>query len=659
VVSLSVSTDPDHWREGLSAAEAVRRRVLQFGVRQDEVDREVTELRAAFQSAADGAGTRRTPRLANEIVQSVDDEQVFTSPGQDLELFKAAVEGLTAADVDQSLRQAFAGQGPLVFMSNPKPVAGGEATLLAAFEQAEAAPVTAPTEQAVKAWPYVDFGAPGTVAETREVLDLDTTFVRFANGVRLTVKPTKFRDQQILVSVRIGHGRSGLPKDRPTVAWAAGSAFVEGGLKAIDKEDMEQALASKIYGARMSIDDDAFVLSGATRPQDFDTQMQVLTAYVSAPGWRPEAFQRMKTFGVNLLRQMEATPGGVLRRDLPALLHSGDPRWVFPTRAEIEAGKPDDVKALLQEPMAEGPIEVVIVGDISVERATQAVAATLGALPPRPAAQPPNPAELQVRFPAPRSQPVERTHAGRADQAIAYLAWPTNDFFADPQQQRALRLLQLVLERRLVDTIRIAQGSTYSPSADWDSSLVYPGYGYVSADVEIPPAKIAGFYADVSKIVADLRDKEISPDELERARKPHIDEIEKAQQTNQYWLGQLSGADTDPRRIDAIRASLAGLERVKAADIRRVAQLYLTDARAWKLVVKPGENAAPAPPPSLAQPAPEPAPEPAPAPPPAEPAAPPAETPPSRVVGAPVGSAPQPAPPARPARPPRPKPHRG
>jgi len=61
-----------------------------------------------------------------------------------------------------------------------------------------------------------------------------------------------------------------------------------------------------------------------------------------------------------------------------------------------------------------------------------------------------------------------------------------------------------VLERRLVDTVRIAQGSTYSPSADWEASTVFPGYGYISADVEIPPAKIAGFYADVFKITADL-----------------------------------------------------------------------------------------------------------------------------------------------------------
>ena len=40
-------------------------------------------------------------------------------------------------------------------------------------------------------------------------------------------------------------------------------------------------------------------------------------------------------------------------------------------------------------------------------------------------------------------------------------------------------------------------------------------------------------------------------------------------------------------RLDAIRAAVAGLQRVAAEDVRKAAQTYLTDDRAWKLVVKP------------------------------------------------------------------------
>jgi zinc protease len=113
--------------------------------------------------------------------------------------------------------------------------------------------------------------------------------VRFANGVRLTVKPTKFRDDQILVKTRIGHGLLDLPAGAQSPMWS-GSAFIEGGLKQISTQDMERVLNGKVWNAGLGVEDDAFSLSGRTRPEDVDTELQVLAAYATGGGWRPEAF---------------------------------------------------------------------------------------------------------------------------------------------------------------------------------------------------------------------------------------------------------------------------------------------------------------------------------------------------------------------------------
>ena len=102
------------------------------------------------------------------------------------------------------------------------------------------------------AWPYTSLRPAGKVAERKEVTDLDTVFVRFENGVRLTVKPTKFRDDEVLVRVRFGDGPARPAHDRQTLAWA-GSAFIEGGLKQISAEDTERVLASQVYGAGFGV----------------------------------------------------------------------------------------------------------------------------------------------------------------------------------------------------------------------------------------------------------------------------------------------------------------------------------------------------------------------------------------------------------------------
>ena len=338
--------------------------------------------------------------------------------------------------------------------------------------------------------------------------------------------------------------------------------------------------------ARLGVGDDAFSLGGGTRPQDFQLQMQVLAAYLTDPAWRPQPFERMRSYGVTLHDQLASTPGGVFGRDGDKLLHSGDPRWAFPTLAEIQAGKLEDVKSIVGGALANGPIEVVVVGDIDVDTAIAQTAATFGALPPRKGGEAPD-AARQVKFPAPTAEAVRLTHRGRPDQAMGFVAWPTTDFPSDPQRARELRMLERVLQLRLIDEVREKEAVTYSPSTDLDTSWEFPGYGYLAASIEAPQDKLPGFFTTVDGIAADLAATPVTADELERAKKPRIEQIRKAQATNEYWLGQLGGAQTDPRRLDAVRQAVSGLEKVTPADVQRAAKTYLKKDKAWRAVVVP------------------------------------------------------------------------
>jgi zinc protease len=582
---IGVGAEPGRWAEALAAAEQEQRRAVTYGIRQDELDREITEMRTLLRTAVAGANTRRQAELANEIVASLDDDQVVTSPADDLALFEDAVKGLTAETASAALKNAFHGGGPLVFMATPQRVEGGDKALMAAFQASQKTAVTAPAETGAVKWPYESFGPAGQVAERREVADLGAAMIRFANGVRLTVKPTKFRDDEVLIRVGVGDGQLDLSPTRQSPAWAT-SAYIEGGLKKIETDDMERVLADKVFGARFGISDDAFIFTGSTRPEDLATQMQVLTAYVAEPGFRDEAFQRLKSASKTFHDQFESTPSGVLGRDLNGLLRSGDRRWTFPSRQEIAGAKLEDLTGQIGPHLADGRIDVVIVGDITVEQALAVTAATFGALPSRPEPAPVPEAARKVDFPK-GGAPVIRTHKGRADQSIGYVAWPTSDYFADPQRARETAVMSEVMSLRLLDELRETQGATYSPSVGVNHSMVWTGWGYVAASVEVPPEKLDGFFADLAKIAADLKAKPPTDDELRRAKSPRIERLQKARLTNQYWLAELSGAQFDPRRLDAIRQVVPGTEKVTAADVQRAARTWLKDETAFKLIVTP------------------------------------------------------------------------
>ncbi|MFN3856108.1 MAG: M16 family metallopeptidase [Caulobacter sp.] len=584
--SIAVVTRPGEWQSGMAAAEREQRRFVRYGVLQEELDREIAEYRTFFQTRAAGAATRRTPSLAGEILGTFAESEVVTNPAQDLALFEETVKDLKADTVSKAAAAAFSGEGPLIFVASPTALSGGEGAVLAAYESSRKVEVTPPTNVAQVEWPYASFGTPGKVAEQREVLDLDTTFIRFENGVRLTVKPTRFRDDQVLVRVRVGGGFLDLSPDRQSMGWAA-SALAEGGLGKIAVDDMERVLAPYTVGASFGFDDEAFIFSGGTRPEDLPIQMQLMAAYVSDPGWRPEAFQRIRTYAQTLDEQYDATTGGVLSRSLPGLMHNGDRRWTWPGREEIAGAKLEDLKTQVGAALATGPIEIIIVGDVTVEKATQAVAETFGALPRRAEPVARSTDSRTVGFPAGGGEPVVLTHKGRPDQAVAMVVWRTDDFWTDVQRARNTSVLSAILDLRLTDELREKQGVTYSPSVGNSMSQTWTDWGYLSASIEAPPATSDGFFRDVFAIVADLRDKPPTEDELLRAKRPMIERLTKSQVTNEYWLSVLAGAQTDPRRLDSVRSVIAGIERVTPQDVQAAARMFLTDDRAWRVIVRP------------------------------------------------------------------------
>jgi len=583
IASMYVNYPADRWQRAFIEADKIRRQTLEQGVTQEEVDRQVTVALTSARSGVASASTRNSRALAAGIAGVINRDAVYNSPEAGLALTEAALKDLTKETVTASLRAAFSGSGPLLFLSSPAPVDGGATALTAAFKEAEGAVIADAAPPQALPWPYTEFGKPGAVVATRVLSDIGTTFIQFENGVKLTVKPTKFRADQVSVSVTLPGGQLAFPKSTMVID---SGAFVGGGLQAMPLIDMRRALAGKIYGLGFDVGDDSFSLAGGTRPADLDTQLQVLAAYITKPGWRPELFRQSLLSMADGIAKLDTSAMSLFGAKWPGYLHSGDARWMYPSIEEVKVAKLEDVKALLEPAIANGPIEVTIVGDVTVDDAGKSVAATFGALPRRGEAHYAAPRAGDVKFPAPTPEPIVLYHQGRSDQGVSAIAWPTTDVYSD-SESAARRLVTNIIRSRLFDQLRVADGATYSPQTTAHASLTFPGYGYIAAFAEIPPDKSKLFFDAVAQVTADLAANGPSADEFERARKPELDALEKAAETNGYWAGYLSDAQADERKLTLLRNAKPQLEHVTPADVQRVAAKYLTDAKAWKMVVLP------------------------------------------------------------------------
>ncbi|MGV8929204.1 MAG: M16 family metallopeptidase [Brevundimonas sp.] len=583
--SVSARFNPGEWKRALESIEQEQRRLIQFGVSEAELQREITAGRTGLENAVAAAATRRTPTLAGGLAGAVNGRFVFTTPRTALEMFNVSVDGLTAARVNQTLPTVFQGEGPLALVVSPVEIEGGEAAVTAALEASRLTPVSPPAVQADLEWPYSEFGAPGVVQSRRELATVGATVVTFANGVRLTVKPTDFRDEQILISVRTGIGELGLPVDRIDPEGLAPLVFTAGGLGKLSADEMNRVLNGRIYSAGFTAEGDSYELSGATRPQDLQLQTQILAAYLTDPGLRPAPFEQIKAFFPQIIAQQMATPGGAFGLQAPELLADGDKREGLPTAAEIAGWTNDDLSASVIRSLSTGPIDVVMVGDVTIDNAIASIASTFGALPARGPDATPLAGSSQRRFPAGTMEPVRLTHNGPVEQALAYIAWPTTDSVTDRTEARRISILAAVLNLRVLDEIRERQALAYSPGVGSSASDVFPGYGSIVIRAETAAGKLDAFYSAVDAIIGSLRDEPVEEDELNRARLPAVEAVRRSQSSNEYWLAQLGDVASRPEDVEQILAHISDLESVTPADIQRMARQYLKADTAWRATV--------------------------------------------------------------------------
>lgn len=588
VIQLIGVAQPQGWDKALKAVEQEHRRALQFGFSQAEIDREISETRARLTAAVSGAETRTSANLAMAIVGAVNEDKVLTSPQTELELFNAAVEGLTPDQANTAFRGLFATGAPMVHLATSVPVPNGEAAVRTAFDSSRQVAVAAPAVQQARTWPYTNFGAAGQVVERKELAAVGATAVRFANGVRLTVKPTQFRDDEVLVQARFGQGLLGLPENQVSPIWSLQlGGFIGGGLKQLGFEELQQVLAGKVYGADAGVLEDAFTLGGKTRSEDLATQLQLLAAYLREPAWGASAHDRLRAFSGTIHDQLESSPQGVFQRDSQALLRSGDQRWAMPSREAMANTPVTALSGLVAPALASGPLEIIIVGDVTVDEAVRQVASTFGALPAR---QPvTRNAKAALRIPAAGN--VTLTHKGRPDQALGFVAWPTTSYHEDTRRSRALNLLAQVYQLRLTEEIREKQGTAYSPKALHDASETVPGYGYFGAQVEAPPTALDAFFQSAREIARSLREQPVTADELERARRPMIESMQRGRSgNNQFWLGELAGLHEHPDRAAAIGRGVAEVSAVTPAHLQRLAREYLAEDKLWRMTVLPAQK---------------------------------------------------------------------
>ncbi|WP_233205173.1 M16 family metallopeptidase [Alkalicaulis satelles] len=578
-------SSPDRWREGVAMVEQELRRALEHGFTRSELDEQMANTRTALRNGADQAGTRQTTSLADSIWSAWLRGAVFNHPEFARDWFEALEPSITPGRVEAAFRRAFEAAPPHVMVALNQDLAEGEAAVREAWLASTAERVDPPAETDADAFAYDDFGPAGQVIERTELEEFGVTQMRFANGVRLNVKPTDFESRVVRVRVDFGAGDM---TDQPVPAAGSilGAAFGGGGLEAHDRDALQRLLAGRSVSYGLGVGSESFFFSNATTPSDFELQMQVLAAFMTAPGWREDGLNQFRAIAEEVRRGQNAQAVQVAINRGGRVLRGGDPRFGFPTAEEVAGFTMDHARQMLAPALAEAPVEITIVGDVTVERAMEVTAATFGALPERAESWPEFDHNRQISFPEPAREPVVLHFDGQDYQGMANVYFPIGDGF-DARRRRALQLMAGIFDLKATERFREREGATYSPIVQGQPSTVYPGFGFVWAGLDVAVSDISRMYEIVDEIAGVMASGEITEDELQRARQPVLERLREQRERNPFWIGALARSQSDPDRLEDLRTAEAHYREVTVEEITALAREALDPGRAFRMTILP------------------------------------------------------------------------
>lgn len=581
------------WQNALKVALTEVRRLEAHGVEAGEIARIVDAQKSTNASTAQRTEDRYSSTLAQSLLTIFPlhglDSAAFIAPADLPALYDRVVDSISAGDIQAAFAQDWNGSEPLIAVNMANPPTADEVRSVWAEVMSGAPPDQASQTASPDAWAYGDFGSAGGVVSREVVAQPGFTRVRFENGVVLNLKTVAFTRDLIQLAIETGSGRAGIADDDFQAASLGGGFVFGGGLGLHSQRELQDLFPERRIGLAIRMLSDVFQIYGSTRPADLEIQLQVAAAMLSDPGFRDDFPGQRRAAIDNVYRSWRTRPMAVLKAAMLESIAPGNPRGL-PPRERMDALTMADFERLYRPVLTQAPLEVTVVGDMPEEHIIELVASTLGTLPARDRSSAPRGDTFLLRFGDARPF-VETGHDGAVDQAAFSAVWPL--FVSDPsrrREQRALELLELILQERIRDEVRETLGATYSPGVE----LRFEDggdQGALSVDVVTSPADIERVRAAVRGVVAAVAAGEITQAELNNARTPILSRVSDTRATTTWWFGVLNGSAREPQKLRDAFEWEADYRRMNLRELKDAARRWLSGSPVEGVAVPNSANA--------------------------------------------------------------------
>jgi zinc protease len=559
---------------GLEAVLTEIERVSRFGFTPAELERAKARRLRALERSYDERDKTDSWIYADEYVRHVVEAEPIPGIAAELELHRQFLPGVTLEDVNGLGRAWITTANRVVVASGPAkddvPLPTDEA-LAEVFATVVAKDITAYADTLGSVPLVATRPAPSPIVTERRIEEIGVTEWTLSNGIRVVLKPTDFKADEIVMQA-VSPGGTSLAPDEDAVSADRATMIVSvSGAGAFTDVELGKVLAGKMAHAMPFIGDEEEGFSGNASPRDLETMFELVYLYATAARRDSSAFASLNARLTAFVQNRNKSPEAAFGDTLLVTLAQGHPRGRPMTPELIAEADLDAALAFYRDRFADfGDFTFFLVGNLDLDVVRPLVETWLGGLPSAGRKE----TWLDIGMRPPTGVVRKTVRKGLEPKARTQFVF-TGSFTDSRENRHALRALQDALQIRLREVLREDMGGVYGVGVGTSSSIVPDTTFQVTIGFGTDPAKLDELVTAAFAEIQALQTEGVSDSVLQKVKETQRRSLETSLRENRYWLGQLMAAHrhgSDPREILSYEDLISSLT---IEDIRRAARLYV------------------------------------------------------------------------------------
>ncbi len=548
-------------------------RVLKHGFTQSELSRYKQNLLSKLDNAAKEINTTQSSKLANEYVRHVVRGESIAGIDHYFAIGEKFLPLITLDEVNALGKTWFTAKNRIIKISAPesdKSNLPSKAELLSLIEHVMQQQVTAYHDSQVIQQLVLEKPKAGSIISKVYDEKLDSHVWMLSNGVKVVLKQTDFKHDEIQFSARANGGYSLLEPEMMFATIMAANIVEMSGIANYTLADIAKFSKGKRFWVRAKINNDNQSVSGSSSVKDIEHFMQMLHLKFAAPRKDREAFDSYISRVESSISERFNSPKGVFSEQIRLTQYGQNPRSIKFNADVVKDQDLDKSYRFYQKRFANAAnFNFVFVGNIDLsqmETLLNTYVASLPAIPKR---------DKTIIHDTLRTKGklTVKVEKGLVPKATVLLNFYGDSLWSHKKQMN-LNALEYVLSSILRERIREEKSGVYGINVKSAFSRLHNQYS-TNISFTCDPNRVEELVAEIHKVIETLKTSQTEDKYALNYIAQKLKSRETKLTTNAFWKNYLQwDAEADYQQL-GLNEFVSLVESINKRVIKDAANSYL------------------------------------------------------------------------------------